>query len=148
MEKIILTNNLIENIKVLSKALKEKSLEEFSKMLKEKSEQLNIDYNILLELILSRDSLHDIVLNHTSKIDKEIDNLEEQLQKLKDKKYQLGSLLCELHGHEYGEREICDSTYCKNCGKKTLLRGAEGNKYYRDLNKRNTPIYQKKKKSY
>lgn len=148
MEDIILTNKLIENIKDLSKALKEKNIDDFSKILKEKSEQLNIEYNILLELVLSKDTLHNIVLDHTSKLDKEIETLEKKLEKLKDEKYQLGSLLCELHGHEYGEREYSDSTYCKNCGKQTLLRGAEGNKYYRDLNKRNTPIYQKKKKSY
>ena len=147
MENIILSKELIETIKKISIEMNNKPIEEFSKILKEKSEKFNINYNILLELVLNKETLHNLILEHTTKFDKEISHLEQQIESLKEQKYQMGSLLCELYGHEYGEREYCDSTYCKNCGKRTILKGPEASKYYRKINKINTPIYEKPEKS-
>lgn len=147
MENITLSKELITNIKELSIALTEKEVDDFSNLLKERSEKLKIEYNQLLELVISREKLHDLILEHTLKFDKEIEKLENQVNDLKAQKYQMGSLLCELFGHEYGEREYCDATYCKNCGKRTLLRGPEATKYYRKLDRRNTPIYKKPESS-
>jgi len=147
MEDIVLTKKLIETIKELSNDLNNKTLEEFSNKLQEKSEKHNINYNVLLELVLNKEKLHDLILDHTLKFDKEIDQLEKRIEILKEDKYQMGSLLCELYGHDYGEGEYCDAVYCKNCGKRTILRGPEASKYYRKLNRTTTPIYTKPEKS-
>lgn len=147
MENIVLSKKLIDTIKILSEELNNKSLEDYSIILKEKSEKLNIEYNILLELVLNKEKLHELILDNTTKFDKEIESLEKRITELKEQKYQMGSLLCELYGHEYSQRELGDATYCKNCGKRTILRGPEASKYYRKVDKRNTPIYKNPEKS-
>ena len=121
-------------------------INEFTLMLKEHEKKFCLTSNELLELLYNKDLLTRKVAYKTQAFDDEIKELKKRIFVLEEQKYQYGSLICELHGHNFEMTEdwnentgrIC---FCTNCGKKIRLQGYEINKYLKEEEQSKSKIY-------
>ena len=143
-----ITKEIINAIQELNKQLnKENSnIDQFTILLKEKSEELKIEYNTLLNLMIKKDFLHEIVHDQVQDIEKEIKQKEEELRQLKMEKYTLGHLICELHGHNYNWEAFEEMQICTNCGASHSKVMIGANEYLRKVEKQTSPLYKKERK--
>ena len=136
------TKEIVGIIEEINNAIEsEMNLEELSLLLKEKSELTGIHHSKLLRLACDKDNLFDEVYLETTKIDKKIKTLENELDELTDKKYQLGSLICQLHGHVYHWEAFEEKQECKYCGEMHYVAGMDVNHYLRKIDNKEIGIY-------
>jgi len=141
------TDETVQAIREIGNAIKsETSLDNLLLLLKEKSDVTGIHHNILLRIASDKTSLYDEVQLNTSKIDDEIEQLEERIASLKSEKHLLGSLICELHDHEFHWESIEKDQMCKYCGKMVWKSQIDVNPYLRKIKTREDGIYKKKGK--
>lgn len=145
---MIITKEIIKTIQELNTYLNNENsdIDQFTTLLKEKSKELGINYNTLLNLTLKKDFLYENVYDQVQEIDKEIKQKEEELNQLKIEKYALGHLICELHGHNYDWDAFEEKQMCKNCGASHTKENIGANQYLRKLERRTNPLYKKEKK--
>lgn len=144
-------DTLIKTLKKLKEycSSKEFNINEFALMLKENEKEYNMNSNELLELLYNKDLLIRKISYKTKLFDDTIKDLQKQITVLEGQKYQYGSLICELHGHNWEMTEEYDSKngrvyFCTNCGKKKHLKGHEVNEYFRLEEQSKSKIYKYK----
>ena len=119
-----MTTELADILRKLHRIIGEVELDSFSKQVMQVSEKFDLPYQDVLNLLLNEEFLKREVSKETSKIDSEIKKLEKQLEQLKEKKLNMGSLICDFYGHTYFEKERTDDGYyCKNCGENSYRIG-------------------------
>lgn len=119
-----MTTELADILRKLHGRIGKVELDSFSKQVRQVSEKFDLPYQDVLNLLLNEEFLKREVSKETSKIDSEIESLEKQLEQLKEKKLNMGSLICDFYGHTYFEHERTDDRYyCKNCGEKSYKIG-------------------------
>ena len=112
-----ITNELVNVLRKLHNNMEKVELDNFAKQVKQVSEKYNLTYQEVLNLLYNEEFLKKEISKQTSQIDSQIDELEKQLEKLRVEKLNIGSLICEFHGHTFFEYERFDDRYyCKNCG--------------------------------
>lgn len=119
-----MTTELADILRKLHRRIGEVELDSFSKQVRQVSERFELPYQDVLNLLLNEEFLKREISKETSKIDSEIEKLEKQLEQLKEKKLNMGSLICDFYGHTYFEHERGDDGYyCKNCGENSYSIG-------------------------
>lgn len=115
-----ITTELVDILRNLHDRIGKVELDSFSNEVRQVSEKFELPYQDILNLLLNEEFLKSEVYKETFEIDGEIKKLEEQLEQLKSKKRNMGSLICDFYGHTYFEKERGDDEYyCKNCGKRS-----------------------------
>lgn len=138
---IKLTEELIVELTKL-KMLSEGDLEDFTLAVKLASDKLGLDSNIILKMLYSKEFLHQVVVKKTTLIDREIEEKEIEIIKLKGNKYIFGSLICNLYGHSpIMSDENPNTCYCENCGRSVIM-SSIGKKHEEGL--RIQKVYKKK----
>lgn len=144
-----ITEELVKILKELKEycSSQEFDVNEFTLMLKEYEREYNIKSNEILELLYNKEILVRKVSCETKTIDAEIKKLKKQISVLENQKFQYGSLICELHGHNLDSLwpDEGHSWFCSNCGKKVYLKGHEANNYLRQEEQSNSKIYKYQK---
>lgn len=119
-----MTTELADILRKLHNRIGKVELDSFSKQVRQVSERFELPYQDVLNLLLNEEFLKREVSKETSKIDSEIEKLEKQLEQLKEKKLNMGSLICDFYGHTYFEQKRGDDRYyCKNCGENSYSIG-------------------------
>jgi len=144
-------DTLIKTLRELKQycSSKEFDLNEFTVMLKEYEKEYGMSSVDLLELLYNKDFLKRKVAYKTQAFDDTIKNLKKQISKIEDQKYQYGSLICDLHGHDLEMTEEYDSKnghvyFCTNCGKTMYLEEYKANAYLRLEEQSKSKIYKYK----
>ena len=91
-----MTTELADILRKLHRIIGEVELDSFSKQVMQVSEKFDLPYQDVLNLLLNEEFLKREVSKETSKIDSEIGSLEKQLEQLKEKKLNMGSLICDF----------------------------------------------------
>lgn len=144
---MVITKEIMTSVKKLNSYLKDKEvdIDEFSTLLKAESEKLGFSYSILLQLTTNRDFLYESIEQQVSDIDKQIDQMKKEIEALEKDKHSLGSLICELHGHNYDDNWVPCQTeqMCCTCGEKHYLKQFSANGYLSRRSKLKRPFYTK-----
>ena len=118
-------------------------MDSFCKLLKEKAEKLGLSYNALLRLVFDKEYLFFATLPRIEKLDREINDLQKQIDTLKLQKELLGHMICQMHGHTISEYDSCSHTqHCVMCGKNVSIDNT--NKFLRERNELEKGFYPKK----
>lgn len=144
---MVITKEIMASVKKLNSYLKDREvdIDEFSSLLKAESEELGISYSILLQLTTNRDFLYESIEQQVSEIDKQIEHKKKEIEDLEKDKHSFGSLVCELHGHNYDDNWVpCQTAQmCSNCGEKHYLKNFSANGYLSRRSKLKRPFYTK-----
>ena len=112
-----ITNELVGILRKLHNNMEKVELDSFAKQVKQVSEKYDLTYQEVLNLLYNEEFLKKEISKQTSQIDIQIEELEKQLETLREEKLNMGSLICEFHGHTFFKQEkFDDKYYCKNCG--------------------------------
>ena len=95
----------------------DKDVDSFCTLLKDKASRLGVPYPTLLQLVFNKEYLFYATLPKIEKLNREINDLQKQIDALKLQKQLLGIMICEMHGHTISEYDSSSRTqYCVVCG--------------------------------
>lgn len=130
--KRTVTKNLIDVIKEINEVMKDNSdIEVLTTLLKAYSKELKIDSKLLLRLALNKELLLELVMEDVQLIDNEIIKKEKEIQKLRDQKYEMTSLICELHDHTFKDESENGMYTCTTCGQTFYLNERKKIRYFK-----------------
>ena len=113
-----MTEELRLSINTLWHAALDKDVDGFCDFLKQAASQLGVPYSVLLRLVFDKEYLFFATLPKIEQIDREITDLQKQIDALRLQKELLGHMICQMHGHTIREYDaFSDTQYCVMCGK-------------------------------
>ena len=113
-----ITDELRLAILALWHKAQEKDVDSYCEFLRTTAEKIGLPYNELTRLVFDKEYLFFATLPKIEQIDREIADLQKQIDALRLQKELLGHMICQMHGHTIRKYDaFSDTQYCVMCGK-------------------------------